>query len=138
MHYAYEFTVEPAHVVSSPLVESIKLAAGTLTRVQIFFPEGCSRMVRCYLKDVSQQIAPTNPDGYYALDGNVADASLYHSLDYNVNQLYFVGWNIGAKYSHIITVLIDVKGVDEPDTNGIMILMKETIDRLIDLMRSVF
>ena len=138
MHYAYQFTVEPTHTASAPLEESIKLGSGILKRVQIFFPEGCSRLVRCALWNNWEQLLPTNPDGYYALDGDNSDASLYYNMDEDTNQLWFLAWTIDTKYNHDLTVHIEVQGPDEPDITRISTLMAETIQRLIDLMRSVF
>ena len=137
MHYAYQFTVEPTHTASAPLEESLKLGSGILKRVQIFFPDGCSKLVRCCLWNNWEQLAPTNPDGYYALDGAVADAALYYDMDQDTNQLWFIAWNYGAKYDHVLSVHLEVQGRDEPDPFNIMLLMKDTVNRLIDLMRSV-
>ena len=137
MHYAYQFTVEPSHTASSPLEESLKLGSGILKRVQIFFPDGCSKLVKCCLWNNWEQLAPTNPDGYYALDGAAADAALYYDMDEDTNQLWFIAWTVGSKYNHEITIHLEVQGRDEPDPFKIMTLMKDTINRLIDLMRSV-
>ena len=138
MHYAYQFTVEPTHTASSPLEESIKLGSGILKRVQIFFPSGCNQLVRCSIWNNGEQILPTNSDGYYSLDCSSVDASVHHNLDQNTNQLWFVGWNVGTDFNHSLSVMIDVQGPNEPDINNLMMLMRETIERLISLMRSVF
>jgi hypothetical protein len=72
------------------------------------------------------------------LDGAAIDASLWHNMDDTTNLFYLVAWNVGGVYSHTLNVLIDVKGVDEPDVYNIMERFRDTMDRLIDLMRSVF
>ena len=62
----------------------------------------------------------------------------WHNMDDTTNLFYLVAWNVGGVYSHTLNVLIDVKGVDEPDVYNIMERFRDTMDRLIDLMRSVF
>jgi len=138
MHYSYAVTVDPTDLVSDPLVYDIRLGAGIITRLQIFFPEGTGLCTRCILVSEGKQLAPTNPDGYYSLDGGVIDASLWHNMDESSNLFYLVAWNVEGVYPHTLTVLIDVKGVDEPDLFSIMDRLRDTTDRLIDLMRSVF
>ena len=138
MHYAYQATIEPTHTVNSPLEQSIKLGSGILKRVQIFFPSGCNQKVMCSIWNNGEQIVPTNPDGFYSLDGSIADAMMYHNLDQKTNQLWFVGWSTGTDYDHTLSIMLDVQGPDEPDVNNLMMLMRETIERLISLMRSVF
>jgi hypothetical protein len=59
-------------------------------------------------------------------------------MDESSNLFYLVAWNVEGVYPHTLTVLIDVKGVDEPDLFSIMDRLRDTTDRLIDLMRSVF
>jgi len=138
MHYSYAVTVDPSDVVTDPLLFKILLGAGTITRLQIFFPEGTGLCTRCIFVSEGKQLAPTNPDGYYSLDGAAVDASLWHNMDDTTNLFYLVAWNVGGVYSHTLNVLIDVKGVDEPDVYNIMERFRDTMDRLIDLMRSVF
>ena len=137
MHYSYEVEVTPSDVVTDPVVYPIVLATGILRRVRIFFPYGCSRAVRCSLWDRSIQILPTNQDGYYSLDGEVADADVYYSLDDNDHYLYLVAWAVDTAYNHTITIHLDVQGPEEPDANKVMVLLNSTLDRLIDLCRSL-
>ena len=138
MHYSYSIPVLTTNTVHNPVEFSIKLATGILRRCQIFFPKGCSSLVRCQLWSDAAQIAPQNPDGYYALDGNVADASLYHDLDAVSNQLWFVAWAFHCSYNHTLQVHLDVQGRDEPDTHNLMLALLDTENRLIDLIRQVF
>lgn len=137
MHYSYEVTVEPTDVLSDPLVFPIVLASGRLRRVKIYFPVGCSRTIRCQLWDRAIQLLPTNADGFYSLDGDTVDASIYYDLDVNDNVLYLVAWSIGSSYSHTLSVHAEVQAVDEPDPYSLMALMTETVDRLITLIRGL-
>ena len=137
MHYSYEVEVTPDDVVSDPVVYPIVLSTGILRRVRIFFPPGCSRTIRCTVWDRATQILPTNLDGYYSLDGDNVDADVYYSLDDNDHFLYLVAWTTGSSYNHTLSVHLDVQGPEEPDANKVMILLNSTLDRLIDLCRSL-
>jgi hypothetical protein len=48
-----------------------------------------------------------------------------------------VAWSIGSVYDHTLTLHIEVQGKDEPDIHSLMVLMTQTIDRLISLCRSL-
>lgn len=137
MHYSYEVEVTPDDSVTDPVVYPIVLATGILRRVRIFFPYGCVNSVRCCLYDRSLQILPTNQDGYYALDGDSVDADVYYNLDDNDHFLYLVAWSMGTDYDHSLSVHLDVQGPEEPDSNKVMVLLAETLERLIDLCRSL-
>lgn len=136
MHYSFEEKVLISHLPSSPLIHQITLGAGVITRVQIVFRSGCDGLVRCKLYSQSKQILPTNPDGQYALDGDTVDAVLHHDLAVEGNDIFFVGWNIGTKLSHTLTLLIDVQGPDEPHLSRSLEYLASAINNLITMMRS--
>lgn len=136
MHYAYEVTILPTHVASSPLIFPIILGAGILRKASFYFPAGCSGTTCCVLRDSSVQIAPTNPDGLYALNDDVAVADLYHNLYLKNNKLYVIGWSRSGSYQHVVSVHLEVQGPEEPDPYKIMRIMSDTTNRLIDLLRA--
>ena len=138
MHYSYEAEVTPADTVDDPLVFPVTLTSGILKGLEVFFPSGCSRTVRIQLWNRGKQIAPSNADGFYALDGDKASAGLHYDIDKEDNELFVIGWNIGGMYDHVITIHLEVQGPEENTMDELVKLMLETINRLIDLMRSVF
>jgi hypothetical protein len=138
MHYSYQVEVQPSNDVYNPVEFSIKLATGILRRCQIFFPRGCSSLVRCQLWSDAEQIAPQNADGYYALDGASANIPLYYDLDTETNQLWLVAWSFRCSYNHTLQVHLEVQGREEPDLNSLMLTLMDTENRLIDLIRQVF
>lgn len=135
MHFAWELTVLPANTRLNPAYVSLKLPCGILRQVEVFFDYGCDRLVRCALYDGATQILPTNPDGYYALDGDTVRARLYHDLDLQYNQLTMYGWNIGTKYTHTLSVMCEVQGPDEPDLEAVLLAQVKLQDKMIDLMK---
>lgn len=138
MHYAFEFTVEPAHTVDSPLVEVIVLGSGILRNVEIHFPVGCNGCVRCCVLNDAVQLLPVNQDGFYSLDGEAIKANLWYDLVANTNRLYFVCWSVDAGYNHRISVLLDVKEDNEPDMVIIQSKVVELMDHIISLIKSYF
>ena len=113
------------------------MGSGVVTGIKIFFPYGCNGAVHCQIWDSSGQIVPTNQDGYYALDGNVAEASIHYDLSKVNNKLYLVSWGDGILYDHSIEVHIEVRGIDEPQPYDIMALMVDTLNRLIDVIKNL-
>lgn len=137
MHYSYEITVSSTDSVDDPLIFPVKLASGIIKTVEIYFPLGCRRTVRCSLFDRAAQVLPSNADGFYSLDGDTVRANLHYDMDAKDNILYLVAWSIGSVYDHTLTLHIEVQGKDEPDLQSLMVLMTQTIDRLISLCRSL-
>ena len=137
MHYSFRDTVTYEDIVSSPLVTPLQLGAGVVTGVKIFFPSGCNGAVHCQIWNSAGQLLPTNLDGDYALDGNVAEAIINYDLSKNPNLLYLISWGDDLYYDHDIDVHIEVRGIDEPQPYDIMALMIDTIDRLIYVIKSI-
>jgi len=138
MHYSYAVTVLTTETVDNYNLKVIKLGSGILKRVEIVFPLGCAYTIRSQLWSSANQVLPTNPDGYYSLDGDKVVADLHYDLDVHGNTLYLVSWTTGSSYDHGLTVHLEVQGVDEPDVTKLQDKMIETINRLIDLCKSFF
>lgn len=138
MHYSFFLTVEPSNDVDNPAIETIQLASGIIENIQIFFPIGCSGVIRCCLANDSIQLLPTNQNSYYALDGNEVNANIHYDLDANTNTLYLIAWSIGSSYNHTLTLHADVRGHDEPSLEFLQLRFIDLMDRFIDLIRSRF
>lgn len=135
MHYSFDVPVTPADTAGDPVIFPMPLATGILRNVKIFFDYGCGRTVRACLFNRGIQILPTNADGYYALDGDKAEANLYYNLD-DDNELFLVAWNVEGSYDHTLSVHLEVQGPDEPSLETLQRLMIDTVNRLIDLIRA--
>jgi hypothetical protein len=138
MHYAYEIAVLPAHTASAPLTYEVLLAAGHITSIKVGFRNGCDHLIRVKVFSQGRQIAPTNREGHYALDGDTAEAKLWHNISDNGNILRIVCWNIGTRLTHVLTVQIEVQGIDEPNVDSSIKYLAESINNLVGLMRSWF
>lgn len=138
MHYSYEIDVLTSYTADAPLVYPIKLASGILKQADFLFEVGDGYSSCVILYDRSIQLLPSNPDGFYTADGLLVSAPLHYNLDKNDNDLFLIAWNRGGVYDHTINVMLSVQSVDEPDPSSQVSLLRETVDRLIDLMRSAF
>jgi len=137
MHYSYEATVLNTHTVSSPLVVPMKLGSGIFYKADVVFEVGDGFSTAVVIWDRAKQILPTNPDGFYSGDGVVYPCPCYYNLDKEDNDIFLIAWNRGGVYNHDVNVMLSVRGLDEPDEFGIMKLMTETINRLIQLCREL-
>lgn len=136
MHYSFEFSVAPTDTIASPLVFDIKLTAGILTGVDFLFEVGDGFASCVQLWNRGEQLLPSNPDGFYAADGLLIPCPIWYDMSKEDNSLRVVAWNRGGTYNHTISIMLAVKGVDEPDIMNIQQMMITTIDRLITVIRS--
>ena len=135
MNYSFFAQVDVDNTVDNPVVESVKLGSGVLRNVKILFPSGCNGTVRCCLVNDGYQLLPTNQNGYYDLDGDFVDASLWYDLQANPNQLWLVCWSVNAGYSHTIRILLDVKEDSEPDPWATQEKIVELMNRIVTLVK---
>ena len=138
MHYSFFLTVTPANDVDNPAYCHIHLAAGVLENIKLFFPVGCSQVIRATLETDAVQLLPTNQNSYYSLDGEVVDANLHYDMDAETNSLWLKAWTIGSSYDHTLTLHCEVRGPDEPSLELVMSKILDTIDTLADLIRNYF
>lgn len=138
MHYSYVLIVEPTNTVSSPAYVEMKLHAGIIRRVQIQFPRGPNFTVRCIITNGVVQLLPTNPDGYYRGDNIVIDAPCWFDTDEVGNTLYAVGWAVGARYRHTLTIMIDVIDREELDTLYAARHLNNAVSALVEYLRDAF
>jgi hypothetical protein len=138
MHYSFEISVTPLNTVANPVAQILHMSAGVLVSVDIEFPSGCAKGIRCALYDGSTQILPSNAEGFYALDSSTVHAQVWYDLNLKYNELIFVAWNIGIKYTHSITVMLEVQGPDEPNLGKMVQLIADVLNRLVDLLKGMF
>lgn len=138
MHYSYQATVTTAHTSTAPLVTSMKLGAGVLRHVDITFPSGCNRAVRCTIFDRAKQLFPTNQQGFYSEENQVVSFDCYHDMSSEDNQLYFIAWGVNSSYSHVLSCRLDVQGPDEPDINKFIPQLIQLMGRMVDWLKAVY
>jgi hypothetical protein len=138
MHYAYDVWVLPENISSNHVEVPIKLAAGIITHVTIIFPPGCARLIRCTLWDNANQLLPTNIDATYGEDAYAVEIECYYPTWLFGNEFTVLAWNVGALYKHLIHVMIDVQGVDEPDISKAIETLYKTVESLTTVLKGLY
>lgn len=109
MLFDFDVVVPARTPENSPVIQHIKLTAGTLTRIAVFFPPGPATLVYVTVSESIHQLAPANPGGTINLD----DATWSSNLEYDFNESPFElvvrAWSPNAVYQHTITILCDVQ-----------------------------
>lgn len=138
MHYSYDIPVLPSNTVTNYVEYPIKLTAGVIKHVSILFPPGCVRFVRCTFWNESEQLLPSNPDGFYSEDSYSIEADCYIPTWLFGNMFYLLAWNTGTLYKHNLHLLIDVEGVDEPNEAKAVATLHDTVDSLVAVLKGFY
>jgi hypothetical protein len=113
----------------------LSIKSGIIKEVEINFPSGCDRLIKCVLYDGATQILPTNPDGFYAEDDRTITAKVHYDLLQQYGDLWFMCWTIGTKLNHTLSMQVEVQGPDEPDIARLIDKLVDLFDRLISFMK---
>lgn len=135
MHYVYGVPVLPANTKANFVQQDIKLGAGIIRHVTIIFPPGCVRLIHCAIWNKAIQILPTNPEATYGEDSYVVEADCYVPTSEYGNQFYVIAWNEGTSYKHVLTVMLDVQGVNEPDMGSAVTTLYKVVEQLVSVLR---
>jgi hypothetical protein len=118
----YKFTVKttantPAY---TPVRTTIKLTAGTITKVWFFHPEGCHGLAYASLWRGGHQLYPTNPEAAY--HGN--DVPMEFEDNYALEtpaELTLKTWNLDDTYDHTLYLRVTVlRGVVDTATQALL------------------
>lgn len=138
MHYTYDVLVLPEHVVSNHLEVTAKLTTGIIKHVSIIFPPGCSRLVHCTIWNPAQQLLPSNPEATYYEDSYAVEVDCNIPTWMFGNEFYILAWNTGTIYRHLIHVMFDVRGVDEPELADSIDTLNNVIESLVSVIKGWF
>lgn len=138
MHYSYDVLVLPAYTSDNHLEVPIKISAGVIKHVSILFPPGCARLVHCTFWDNAEQLLPTNLGATYSENAYAVEIECYIPTWIFGNEFTVLAWNNGCSYKHLIHVLLDVQGVDEPDMSKTIETLNNVIDTLVNLLKGWF
>ena len=103
MFYEYDLTVPANTLKAAPVELEAPLNAGTVTRVEVQFPAGCSAMVGVSIFRSEHQVWPGDPDEDIAGEDALVWWSESYDLDDRPFALTLKGWSPGTTYQHIIT-----------------------------------
>jgi hypothetical protein len=104
MRYRGALTVPAGTAAETPATEVVKLCAGTITEVEVFFPAGQAGLVSLQVWYHEGQIYPTSPDQAFIGD----DSHITYYDDYPVEdapyEVTLVGWSPDAELDHTVYV----------------------------------
>jgi len=117
MLFEYPLTVPADTAEAAPVTLDAVLAAGTVIRVDVQFPAGCSAMVYVSIWRSEHQVWPVNLDE--AIAGEDAIVSWPESYDLDDEPFGFEvrGWSPGATYDHKITLRFALLSLEEAQSS---------------------
>lgn len=113
MLFEYPLTVPADTAEASPETLEILLCAGTVTRVAVQFPAGCSGMVYVTVWRGEHQVWPVNLDEAIAGEDHVVEFPVSYDLDDEPYALEVRGWSPGTTYDHKITFRFMLLSLEE-------------------------
>jgi len=104
MFYVKEITT-PANSTKST---TVKVWAGVITRVSVYFPPGPGGTLQVRLYHGGHQFSPANRDGYYSSDNETIDYQEYLKLAPGWNEIVIHTKNTSTLHPHMCRVRINV------------------------------
>ena len=138
MHYAASLEITTTDTITSPAELVVHMGAGVIRKCQLIFPPGCARTVCLVVFKGADQVLPTNPEMYYAEDGQSILIDCYIPLGIADNKITLYGWSDGSTYDHVITAYFDVEGPDEPNLHVLLLSLVDVIQQAIDIVKRWF
>jgi len=126
MIFVYAITTPANTPASAPLITTLLLDAGTITRIDLQFPLGVSAVAHIQLSQGLNQVFPTNPDGAFATSNETITWNEDYDLDQPPYRLTATTWNTSSTYSHTITVRIVMTPAAQPGSD-----LKSQIESLL-------
>jgi len=103
MFYDFRLVIPANTPKDSPKRERIRLTKGVIHKVEIRFPPGCAGLVHVVVRDLEQQVWPTNRDGDFSDDDYVISFVECYELEHPPFIFTLEGWNDDDTYDHTIT-----------------------------------
>jgi len=113
MLFEYPLTVPADTPEAEPEPLECPLAAGTVTRVDVQFPAGCSGMVHVSIWRSDHQVWPVNLDGDIAGEDAIVSWPESYDLDDDPFGFEVRGWSPGTTYDHVITFRFALLSLEE-------------------------
>jgi len=113
MLFEYRLTVPADTAEADPEPLEVPLCAGTVTRVDVQFPAGCSGMVYVSIWRGEHQVWPVNLDEAIAGEDHVVTWPESYDLDDEPFGFEVRGWSPDTTYPHVITFRFALLSLEE-------------------------
>lgn len=100
MIYQAQITLPANTPRSDPVEQEIIIHPGTLTQVDLEFPDGCAGLARLQILHWDVLLFPSNRDGFFSGDGSYISFSEEITFDEAPYTLTIRGWNLDDTFPH--------------------------------------
>ena len=135
MHYSFELDVLASNTADNPAILRVNLGAGILEHIGILFRAGCDCLVKARVYQGAEQIAPTNPSGYYAFDNYIVEGNYHVPFDSGNNEFTLYAWADGAHHQHTLRFLFDVRDPEELTPAESFQVIAKSLSEFVDYVR---
>ena len=101
MDYVFELAIPKNTSAEYPVSESLRIPAGTITQVRIYFPAGCAALVGVRIRVDELQVYPSNPDKWYVGDDIQISFTDEFELTENFSTVVVEGYNLDDTFAHL-------------------------------------
>ena len=108
MVYNFNIEVPQDGSVATSQATRLKLTAGVIHQVEVYFPAGCAGLVHCHINDGLYQVWPSNPDDNMFGDDSLFSFEEDYELDTDPYELTVYAWNEDDTYNHTIRVSLGI------------------------------
>lgn len=109
MIYAYDLVVPANTLASAPVEQRMKLTAGIVHKLEVFFPAGLHHMVLVVIRDGLHQVWPTNPEHQLKANDYTISFPVWYELSEAPYELVAYGWSPGTTYAHTIIIRLGLE-----------------------------
>lgn len=106
MLFSWDVEVPANTLETAPVVQELKLTAGTIILISIAFRAGCHNLVRVQILHEESSLVPLNKGVWLTGDDEVVHAWMWYPLAPATNWLKFRAYSTGTSYAHTITVRV--------------------------------
>ncbi|GAG41849.1 unnamed protein product, partial [marine sediment metagenome] len=111
MEHDFPIDLPPeTYTEAEPYREEIKVMAGVVTDVSIFFPAGCGGLVGLRILRGSMVLWPRNPDTWFVSDDNTIKFPERYLLNERPYSFTVEAYSESVDWDHTVTVSINVGG----------------------------
>jgi len=106
--YAWDIIIPKNTPENDPIIQTLKLTKGVITKLSIKFPPGCKGLVKTRIIRYESQLVPLSRGEWLTGDGETIPTETYYPIRDEPTSLKFIGCSPNTYYPHKITVRIQL------------------------------
>jgi len=108
MFYAWDIIIPKNTSEDDPIIQTLKLTKGVITKLSVKFPPGCKGLVKVRILRYESQLVPLSRGEWLTGDGETIPTETYYPIRDEPTSLKFIGCSPNTYYPHKITVRIQL------------------------------